>query len=208
MSGRKYQLGMVLTAAVAVVAAGIAAIMVLDDPRRPPQGGQAAGSGEALIGGPFTLTDHTGATRVAADFEGRPMLVYFGYTYCPDVCPTGLQTLSDALDRLGEVGEQIQPVFITVDPERDTPAVMAGYVQHFHPRLVGLTGTKAQIDQVTEAYRIYYAKQGEGEDYLVDHSTYTYLMGPDGEYLTHFSHGVTADEMAERIRQTLTSPTS
>lgn len=208
MSSRAYQFGTLLTAALAVVVAGVVAFLVLDDPRPPAEGEDAATSGEALIGGPFTLTDHTGETRTAGDFRGRPMLVYFGYTYCPDVCPTGLQTLSDALDRLGEAGERIQPVFITVDPDRDTPEVMADYVAHFHPRLVGLTGTQAQIDQVTKAYRIYASKRGEGDDYLVDHSAYTYLMGPDGEYITHFNHGITADEMARRIRDRLSAPTS
>lgn len=198
---------MFLTAALVVVVVGVVTILVLNDTRRPPA---QSGSGEALIGGPFTLTDHTGATRTAADFRGQPVLVYFGYTYCPDVCPTGLQTMSDALDRLGEEVETVQPIFITVDPDRDTPEVMAGYVEHFHPRLVGLTGTGEQIDQVAKAYRIYYAKQGEGEgeDYLVDHSTFTYLMDANGEYLTHFGHDITADGMAARIEQALSGQTS
>ncbi len=197
------RIGMALTAAMVAVAVGVAVILATGTPRSDAPDGNAGG--RALIGGPFTLVDHAGKTRTAADFRGRPMLVFFGYTHCPDVCPTGLQTISDALDRLEPtVAERIQPLFITIDPARDTADAMAGYVEHFHPALLGLTGTSEQVAKAAKSYRVYYAKQGEGEaDYLVDHSTFTYLMDAEGEYVTHFSHGISADEMAQQIREKL-----
>lgn len=203
------RIGVALTVAVAIAAVGVAVMLATGQVPGDGTSSSKTGQGEALIGGPFTLVDHEGDTRTAEDFAGRPMLVYFGYTYCPDVCPTGLQTLSDALDRLGALGETVQPVFITVDPARDTVPVMADYVAHFHPRLVGLTGTEEQVAQVAKAYRIYRSvPEAGGDDYLVDHSSFTYLMGPDGAYLDHFSHGVSADAMADRIREILSAPTS
>lgn len=158
------------------------------------------------IGGPFELVNGQGQTVTEADFRGRYMLVYFGYTYCPDVCPTTLATMGQALDMLPpETAEKITPVFITVDPERDTPELVGEYVKHFHPRLVGLTGTAEQIRTVTQAYRVYYQKvEEEGDDpdaYLMDHSAIAYLMGPDGAFLTHFSHGIAPEKMAETLAE-------
>jgi len=159
------------------------------------------------IGGPFTLVDHTGKTVTDGDFRGRYLLVFFGYTYCPDVCPTSLQTLTAALDLLGAQAEKVQPLFISVDPERDTPEALAWYVGNFHPRLIGLTGSSEQTAAAAKAYRVYYAKtQEEGaadDDYLMGHSAMTYLMGPDGKYRTVFSHDVTPEEMANTLRQYL-----
>jgi protein SCO1/2 len=196
------RIGMALTAALVAVAVGVAVILATGTPQ--PEGSSEKAGGKALIGGPFTLVDHTGETRTEADFRGRPMLVFFGYTHCPDVCPTGLQTMSDALDRLGPLADRIQPLFITIDPARDTAEEMGKYIGHFHPDLVGLTGTPEQVAKAAKSYRVYYAKQGEGEaDYLMDHSTFTYLMDAEGGYVTHFNHGVSADEMARRIREKL-----
>lgn len=169
------------------------------------------------IGGPFSLVDHTGRAVTDRDFRGQFMLVFFGYTYCPDLCPVELQYISEAMDALGEAGTKVRPVFITVDPEHDTVEVMADYLSNFHPRLVGLTGTPEQIAAAAKAYLVYYAKfypapaalGGEtdgGEnasDYLMDHSTFTYLMGPDGRYLAHFSYGTPPEAMAEEIRRYL-----
>lgn len=154
------------------------------------------------VGGPFTLTDHTGRTVSEADFAGRFMLIYFGFTYCPDICPTEMQTFAEVMDRLGPLSDRVQPMLITVDPARDTPEHLAGYVSLFHPRLVGLTGTEAQIAQVARAYRVYYAKADvKGPDtYLMDHSAAVYLMGPDGRFVTIFGRGVPADRIAEQIR--------
>ena len=131
------------------------------------------------------------------------MLVYFGYTFCPDMCPLGLSTMADALDDLPpELQDQVVPVFITVDPERDTPAVLLDYVPQFSPRLVGLTGTPVEITAAERAYRVYASKSdatAADGSYLVDHSTFTYLMGRDGKYLSHFGHDTTPEDMAKAI---------
>ena len=167
-----------------------------------PVGRMAEGSGKALIGGPFTLTDQHGQDVTEQDFAGRYMLIYFGYTFCPDFCPLSLSTMTRALELVpGEVAEQVVPMFISVDPKRDTVEHLAEYAPLFHPRLVALTGTEQQVEAATSAYRVYF-KPVESEnatDYLVDHSTFIYLMGPDGEYVTHFGHDVPAEEMAERL---------
>jgi len=165
----------------------------------------STGFGEALIGGEFTLVDGTGTTRTDQDFRGELMLVYFGFTFCPDVCPTELQAMGQAVDLLGDKGEAVQPVFITVDPERDTPEVVGQYVESFHPRMVGLTGTPEQVAAAAKAYRVYYRKaEVEGSsDYLMDHSSIVYLMGRDGKFLTHFSHGTSPQDMAKGISKHL-----
>lgn len=166
----------------------------------------AAGSstGSPMIGGPFTLTDQDGRTVTDSDFHGRWMLVYFGYTYCPDVCPTSLNRNAQAIDLLGERGDGIVPVLITVDPQRDTPQLLKDYVHAFHPRMVGLTGTPQQVATVAREYRVYYAKavQDKGE-YLMDHSSLSYLVGPDGKFVQFFSHDTSPQEMADRIKALL-----
>lgn len=166
-----------------------------------------ADSGAVSLGGPFTLTNHNGEEVTEKNFLGKHMLLMFGYTYCPDVCPTQLSTASDAVDALGDKADQVTPVFITIDPERDTVEHLKEYAGYFHPNLVAMTGTADQIKQVAKAYRVYYAKSGENkedpEDYLMDHSAITYLVGPDGKFITHFSHGADADAMAARIREVL-----
>jgi cytochrome oxidase Cu insertion factor (SCO1/SenC/PrrC family) len=162
--------------------------------------------GQALIGGPFTLTDHTGERVTDQDFRGRSMLVLFGFTFCPDVCPSALQVMSAALDRLGPKADRFVPILITVDPERDTPVQLASYVQSFHPRLVGLTGTPAEIDAVVKAYRVYVRKVADPKSsagYSIDHTSLIYVMGPDGAYVTHFAHTTNADAMAERLAKLL-----
>lgn len=158
-------------------------------------------SGKALIGGPFTLTDHTGKRVTEKDFAGGHTLVYFGYTYCPDICPAELQVMSAALDALGDKAEKVTPVFVTIDPERDTVEQMKSYVENFHPRLVGLTGSSEDIKKAAKAYRVFYAKakSDSATEYLMDHSSIVYLMSPKGEYLTHFSYGTAPDKMAEGI---------
>jgi len=157
------------------------------------------------IGGEFTLVDQNGVTRHAEDFRGKLMLVYFGYTFCPDACPTALQDMSRAIDLLGAKGDTAQPIFITVDPARDTVEQMKLYASNFHPRLVALTGTPEQVAVAAKAYRVYYAKgqsAGAGsEDYLMDHTAFIYLMGRDGKYLSHFPPGTTAEQMAAAIEK-------
>lgn len=162
------------------------------------------------IGGPFELTDHTGKPRTERNFRGKLMLVYFGFTYCPDVCPTDLQAIGLALDKLGADGDSVQPLFITVDPERDTAQHLAEYVPMFHPRLIGLTGSAEAIRNAADAYKVYYAKvdpdsgkAGDGGYYTVDHTAYIYLMDREGNYLGFFPPGTSADRMVEIIRPRL-----
>lgn len=155
------------------------------------------------VGGPFTLVSQSGEAVTEKTFRGEFLLVFFGYTFCPDVCPTTLAQVSQALDLLGDDVERVRPLFITVDPARDTPQVLADYLGHFHPRILGLTGTPEQIAAVAKAYRAYYAKApGEVDDdsYLMDHSALLYLMAPDGRYITAFSPETPPDELAEAIR--------
>ncbi|KQU50241.1 electron transporter SenC [Bosea sp. Leaf344] len=156
------------------------------------------------VGGPFSLTDHGGKPRTEEDFRGKFLLVYFGFTYCPDICPTDLVEIGRALDQLGPDGEIIQPLFITLYPERDTPAHLAEYLSLFHPRLIGLTGSGAAIGQAAEAYKVYYRKVETGPDtYTVDHSAYVYLLDTRGRYLGFFPPNTPAERMVTIIRSHL-----
>jgi cytochrome oxidase Cu insertion factor (SCO1/SenC/PrrC family) len=153
------------------------------------------------IGGPFTLTDQHGARRTDADFRGKFMLVYFGFTTCPDICPTDLQQMGLAVDQLGPSGEAVQPIFITVDPERDTSEHLKDYIPLFHPRFIGLTGDAAAIKEAARAYRAYYARVDIGKsDYTVDHSAFIYLLGRNGEYLGFFPPGTSAELLVGTLR--------
>ncbi len=165
-------------------------------------GGEAGAVAGVSIGGPFTLVDQNGVARHDSDFRGELMLIYFGYTYCPDACPTALLAMSQALDALGDRAREVQPIFITVDPERDTVAQMKLYASNFTPRLVALTGTEAETQAAAKAYRVYFekVKQGGGNDYLVDHSSFIFLMDRKGRYLTHFAPDATAETMAKAIK--------
>jgi cytochrome oxidase Cu insertion factor (SCO1/SenC/PrrC family) len=159
-------------------------------------------TGTALVGGPFTLTDQTGRHVTEKDFLGKYTLVFFGYTYCPDICPTELQVISAALDKLGSKADIIQPIFITIDPQRDTPEILKQYVANFHPRLIGLTGTPEEIAAVAKAYRVYYARVAGKEsanDYLMDHSSIVYLMDTKGTFLKHFTYTTDVNELAKAI---------
>ena len=167
------------------------------------QGKVAREMGVAAIGGPFKLTDQNGKLRSDADFRGEYTLVFFGYTNCPDVCPTTLQTLTDAMTDLGPKAAKVTPVFITVDPERDTAKALKDYAANFTPRLVMLTGSPADIAAVAKEYRVYYAKAGEGPNYAMDHTALIYLMGPDGAYVTHYAPQATADDIAKDLSKRL-----
>ena len=162
-----------------------------------------ASSGTALVGGPFRLTSHTGAKVSDADFRGKFMLVFFGYTYCPDVCPAELQVISAALDALGEAGRDIVPVFVSIDPARDTPEVVAQYIKNFHPRFVGLTGSDSEVAAMAKAYRVYYGKAdgSADKDYLMDHSSIVYLMDREGRFLKHFSYSTDAEALARGLKE-------
>ncbi len=160
-----------------------------------------AASLPSLFGGPIELVDHDGRTVTDQDFAGRFMLVYFGYTHCPDICPTDLAAMAAALDDIGPLAARLRPVFITLDPERDTAEVLRDYVHAFHPSLVGLTGSASQIAAAAKAYRVhrrvFRVEGGAKEDYFVDHSSLAYLMGPDGKFVTMFPHATPSARIAE-----------
>jgi protein SCO1/2 len=160
----------------------------------------------ADIGGPFALTDHTGRAVTDEDFRGRHMLVYFGYSYCPDICPTDLLMMTEAIAALADKAAMVQPIFVTIDPARDTVEKLAGYLPHFDERLIGLTGTEEQVASAARAYRVFYEKAPDGDsptDYLMEHSTYIYLMGPEGEFLAHFDQSRRPEVITKTIRQFL-----
>jgi protein SCO1 len=163
-----------------------------------------AGMTSSLVGGPFSLQDGDGRQITDRDFRGRYMLVYFGYTFCPDVCPTTLNEMADALDRLGPKGGKLQPIFITIDPKRDSPAVVKQYAAAFSPRLIGLTGSPEQIAQVAKDYRVYYAEHRTGPgpgDYTMDHSSIIYLMSPDGKFIAPIRADASGAEMAADLER-------
>lgn len=160
--------------------------------------------GEALVGGAFTLIDQQGVSYTDAQLAGHWSLVFFGFTHCPDICPTALGTMSQALQQWDakHPDQPITPVFITLDPERDTPATLQAYASNFHPRLVALTGSLAQVDTAAKAYKVYYQKTPLGDsaaEYTVDHSGYIYLMNPQGRYHAHFAYSITPDELNEKL---------
>lgn len=175
---------------------------VLGQDTVPSAGGLVLPPGLEL-GGPFTLTDQAGRTVTDETYRGRWMLVFFGYTFCPDVCPTELQVVGEVMDRLGPKAGRVAPLFVTIDPERDTPPVLADYVKLFDDRLTGLTGTPEQIATIARAYRVYYAKARpeNSTTYLMDHSSFLYLMGPDGRFRTMFRHGASADDIVAALTQ-------
>ena len=155
----------------------------------------------AAVGGPFSLIDGDGKRVTEADYKGRWLMVFFGYTFCPDACPTALSAMAAAMDRMGQDADQVQPIFIAVDPERDTPQVMKEYVGNFGPKIVGLTGTAADIAAVAQAFRVYYKKAGDGPNYLMDHSTAILVLDPT----LHFAGIIPGDakpaQIIERLKQ-------
>jgi protein SCO1 len=168
-------------------------------------GTDSGGLAGVPIGGPFALTDQNGILRRDSKFKGELMLVYFGYTFCPDACPAELNTMSAALDKIGDRAREVQPIFISVDPARDTVVQMKLYASNFTPRLLALTGTRDQVAAAARAYRVFFQKatSENGDDYAVDHSAFVYLMGRDGRYLGHFGPDVTAEQMAAAIKKYL-----
>jgi protein SCO1/2 len=190
---------------VACVVVAWALVFLIKDRRAtiPSRGPVIMLTEAADIGGPFRLTDHTGKRAADSDFRGRFMLLYFGYTFCPDVCPAELQTMGRAMDRLAAKGDKTVPVFISVDPERDSIAILKDYVAAFHPRMIGLTGSAAEIAAVAKAYKVYYrkapgAKAGD-KDYLMDHTSFIYLVGPDGKVVALFRGGTKPEVLAREL---------
>jgi protein SCO1/2 len=178
--------GLVLCAGIALLVAGPAVQQV------------------AAVGGPFRLVDQNGRTITDQDLKGHPFLVFFGYTHCPDICPTTLFEISETLRALGPDADQTRALFITVDPERDTAAVMKDYLSNFDPHVEGLTGDPAQIAAVAKAYRAYYKKVPlDGGDYTMDHMAVVYLMDKDGRFVSTFSLKRTAEAAAADLRRYL-----
>lgn len=195
-------LGLLFVSFVFFAIGAAAAVAVLSNRLGPPSATVIKVEGKAAVGGDFSLTDQTGQRVTQEDFAGRHMLVFFGFTSCPDACPMALQTVTQAIDLLGERGALVIPIFITIDPERDTVEQLATYVDQFHPRMVGLTGSEQEIKAVTKAYRAYYqrvADESSSEDYAMDHTGIIYLMDARGEYTAHFAFNTSAEEMARRV---------
>ena len=197
-AARGLRRGMFLVAGIVLAAIAVFAVRLALAPDGPPP--------VQAIGGPFTLVDHNGRPVSDRDFQGRLLLVYFGFTNCPDMCPLAMQEVAVALDALGAASKDVQPLLVTVDPERDSPATMKRYVAQFHPAILGLTGTKEQTDAAARAYRVYAARaKGDSVEhhYSVDHTGLIYVMGKDGKYLAHFASGTSGATMAERLRRWL-----
>ena len=176
---------------------GLGALILNSGNQQP---GLVVTSGRALVGGPFELVGKGGKGVTDKDFHGRNMLVFFGFTRCPDICPAELQVMAAALDDLGDKADKVVPVFITLDPERDTPDSVAAYVENFGPSFVGLSGSPEAIKSAAKAYRVAYQKyqdESMGDNYSIDHSALAYFMGPDGEFLTHVPYGTPPKKMAE-----------
>jgi len=198
---------LVILVLLALVAGG--ALWRLDDLRAQSRD-ETAESAAAAFGGPFSLTDQNGKPRTDKDFRGKYMLVFFGYTYCPDVCPTTLAVEAEALGKLGARAGRIVPIFITVDPKRDTPQKLKPYLASFGANFVGLTGTEDEIAAAAKGYRVYYQAHIDGraanaEGYSVDHTGNIYLMGPDGKFVAYYSPGILPDELAADLMKK-TSP--
>ena len=190
-----------------MVLAGTVLILILYLPGMRPQPQPAITvTGQAAIGGPFTLEDTKGSPVTESLLTGHYSLVYFGYTFCPDICPLALQNMTQAIMMAGPVAETVLPLFITIDPARDTKDVIAAYLEHFHPRMIGLTGTPEHLHDAERAYKVYAAKSpgAEGKpDYMMDHTGYVYLMDRAGGYVTHFPKDATAQDIAARLRREL-----
>jgi protein SCO1/2 len=194
------RIGLAIGAVVLGCGIGVAAAYMFDV---FPRGPEATATREGGPGGPFTLTAHTGERMSDADFRGRYTLVFFGFTYCPDVCPTTLADMHAALDALGGDAAQVQPLFVSVDPKRDTPEQLAAYVAAFDDRIIGLTGTEAEIEAVARAYGVYYEyvpDETDPEFYLVNHTAAIYFMDREGRFIRVFSYQTPTDEMVAEIR--------
>ncbi|MGO1119123.1 SCO family protein [Rhodovibrionaceae bacterium A322] len=202
---------LILSVGLLVLAIGMASWWYMGGNQQVARYSEGTSTGAASIGGPFTLVDQNGQTQTPDSYKGGYMLVYFGYTYCPDVCPTGLQNMTLALDDLTkenpDQADRITPIFITVDPERDTVEELNTYASHFHERLVALTGSMDQVSEAAKNYRVFFQKvqdESSGE-YLMDHSSFIFLMDPEGTYITHYTHLTPPDEMAKSLSERVRS---
>ncbi len=185
-----------------MVAGFVAFIALTDKPAVNPFKKPEAQTGEAASGGPFTLINTEGKTVNNTDFRGKYMLVYFGYSSCPDICPADLLNISSVLKALGSDADKLSAIFITVDPERDTKEQLKTYMENFDPHIIALTGSNEAIAQAAKSYRVFYQKVGEveGMGYMMDHTAITYLMDKEGHYLTHFTNGTASEAVTAKIR--------
>jgi cytochrome oxidase Cu insertion factor (SCO1/SenC/PrrC family) len=200
--------------AISLAAVGGVYLYLRADP--PGEGGRADAarlmgelmSGKAQVGGPFTLSDHNGERRSLSDFRGKLVLLYFGFAYCPDVCPTDLMAMGNLIRALGPDGDELQPVFITLDPGRDTREVLGAYVASFHPRFVALSGTEQDIRRVATSYKVSFEKvrPAGASTYLIDHTAYIFLLDREGRFVTLFPPGTPAERMAVMVREHLGIP--
>jgi cytochrome oxidase Cu insertion factor (SCO1/SenC/PrrC family) len=161
-----------------------------------------SGVGMPLVGGPFSLVDHNNRAVTEKTYAGKPMLVFFGFTYCPDVCPTELQVMAEALKQMGDKGRDIQPIFVSVDTDRDTPDVLKSYVANFGDQFVGLTGSPEQIAAMARTYKVFFEKKEDKnapDQYSMDHSSTLYLMGADGNFVKHFNYTTDAAGLAKGL---------
>lgn len=213
MSGRKVGIRFILSvmAAAAIIGAGTRYIVDYQQQTGPVGiSGPVTTSGTARIGGNFSMVDHKGRQVTDRDFHGKFTLIFFGYTFCPDICPTELQSMSEVLDTLGADAEKIHPIFATIDPERDTAPVLADYLSNFHPRFTGLTGTAEQVADITKSYGVFYSRvksknePGQDKDYLMNHSSFIFLMDDAGKFRAAFRVGIANKGMVRRIQNELT----
>jgi protein SCO1/2 len=185
---------LLISAAAALAAAGVGASLYMN---------RRKASETFAVGGPFSLVGTDGQVVTEAAFKGRYSLFFFGFTFCPDACPTALHTFSVALEKLGDDAGMVQPVFVSVDPERDTPAVLKEYLSSFDPRIIGLTGTPEAIAEMAKKFRVFYARQGEGAYYLIDHSTAVIIMDPDFNYAGVLTGNLQPDDLVARLKEIL-----
>jgi protein SCO1/2 len=195
---RRFLLIAAVLAGLVILGTGTFLALALRDSPRGVAGTALAGA----IGGPFQLVDQNGQTVTDADLKGKWSLIYFGYTHCPDACPTALNDISIALSDLGPKRDAVRPVFITVDPERDTPESLKAYVTSFDAPILALTGSAEQVAQAAKGYRVYYAKHPEaGGDYSMDHSSVIYVMDPEGRFTASFTHESAPEQIAARLKK-------
>jgi protein SCO1/2 len=204
-------IGKIMTGGLGALGLSFAAFLAAPSVALPADNSSTAA--EIEIGASFRLTDQNGNPRSDQDFRGAYMLIYFGYTFCPDSCPTALLKMTDALaafaKRDGAGATQVVPIFISLDPARDTPTLLKDYAAHFSPRLVAMTGEPEALRDIAYGYGVRFARApGEGETYLIDHTGFIYLMGPDGRYITHFESDVTADEIVGSLMKHVRAPTA
>ena len=187
---------------VVLVAGATIGVLVSNDVRDTVLGTSGNGTGIANIGGPFQLTDHTGKTVTEKDFLGKPTAMFFGFTHCPDVCPTTLYEMTTWLEDLGEDADKLNIAFVTVDPERDTPDLMADYISAFDPHISALTGTPEQVEKIVKAYKVYRRKvEQEDGEYTMDHTATIYLMDADGQFTGTIAYGEAEDIAMEKLKR-------